>query len=500
MNCDGLQIFRMLVFAVFFICIPGFAPAASVPVAVFPLQELGEGRNDANLEFTRILTEKLSQGGNEIIDIETVIAFMANNRIRTVGHLEALNISRVRRDLGAGFILLGTISQLKEKPEPSMGLVLSLVRTSDIRVIWSYVSSLSTGEERRVLGIGEPQSTAELSLMILEDIIGQWPWQTINEEPQIGSLNIDLAVLEPQYVRPGDEVHSRVRLRHTWPSGQGPRVFFKADNQIYPATSDPDGLTYETTWVAGEENGRFQVTLLLEWPYYGRAETTLIGNYIVDGTPPLFEIELQGTRLINNIPVFSRQVVIRPRMIIRKPLSRWRFAIYYDGASPIGEMNGIGNLPQTFTWSGRASEEDGIYEVVVEAWDKAGNSVKVSKEVGLNTSLPQVDIALDRSGKELILDLEHDDKVPLQYWRLEMWTREGKILTQAEGKDLPVTIGIELPESVQEHEIQGRLFYEDVLGKRVQKKLQDILPKLDKKAVPKEEETKGISKKWVDEF
>ena len=485
--------------AVCFTWFQGMA-SAGVRVAVFPLQELGEGRNDANLVFTRLLTEHLAEGGNEIIDLETVIAFMANNRIRTVGRLETLNISWARRDLGAGFILLGTICQRKEKPEPSLGLVLNLVRTSDVRIVWSYVGSLSISEERRMLAIGEPQSTTELEPLLLEEIIGQWPWQIVNEEPQVGFLIIDLAVLEPQYVRPGDEVRCRVRLRNTWPAGQEPRVFFKADDQLYPATVAADGLTYEGSWVAGEENGTFPVTLLLEWPDYGRTEMALLGSYVVDGTPPLFELDVRGVKIIDNIPVFSKDVKIMPRMIVRKPVSRWHFSIYFEGDSPVGEMSGAGNLPESFLWTGRGRVEDGIYEVVVEAWDYAGNLAKVTKKVAMDRSLPQVDFAVERSEEELVVDLKHEGKVPIKYWRLEMWTKEGKILTQSEGRELPVRIGIDLPGSDQEQEVQGFLLYEDILGKQVRQKVEDLLPKLKRKAAPKEEEPTGISEKWVDEF
>jgi hypothetical protein len=489
----------MLVLAFCFIWFPGTAAAAGIPVAVFPLQELTDGRNEANLPFTGILAEKLAEAGTEIIGLETIISFMANNRIRTVGHLETLFISRVRRDLGAGFVLLGTISQRRDRPEPSFGLILTLVRTSDVRPVWSYINSLSTSDARKILGIGEPKTTTQLQTVLLEEVIEQWPWQIINEEPQVGSLNIDLAVLEPQYVRPGDEIRCRIRLRDTWSAGQGPRVFFKADEQLFPATLADDGLTYETTWVAGDKNGRFPVTLFIEWPYYGRTETTLLGNYVVDGTPPLFELDLRGVKIIDEMPVFSSQVAILPRMIVREPVSRWHLTIYNDG-DPIGDAKGEGNLPERLIWTGRENVGDGIYDLVIEAWDKAGNSAIASREVVLDRSVPQVDLALDRSEEDLIVNLEHDGKVPLRYWRLEMWTKEGRILTQTEGRLLPVTIGIEMPDSSPEQEVRGFLFYEDIRGKRVRKKVQDLLPKLKKKGPAKKEEPTGISEKWVDEF
>jgi TolB-like protein len=98
--------------------------------------------------MTRVLAEYLAQNNNEIIGPDTVIAFMANNRIRNVGYLESFDVFRVRDELRAGFVLLGTIMQQKERPEPTMALALYLVRTSDARTVWSYNGSVTTSEER----------------------------------------------------------------------------------------------------------------------------------------------------------------------------------------------------------------------------------------------------------------------------------------------------------------------------------------------------------------
>jgi len=501
----ALQYYRILLLAGCFVCLPVMASAVA-PVAVFPLQELREGRNDANLPFTRILADGLADNGNKIISLETVIKFMANNRIRTLGNLETFRISQVRNELGAAFVLFGTVCQQREKPEPSLGLTLKLVRTSDFRTIWSYVGSASTGEERRVLAIGEPQSVAELQPLLLDEISEQWPWQRINEVQQVGSLNIDSVVLEPRQVRPGDEVTCRVRLRENWSAGQTVRVFFKADDQLYPAILTADG-NFEGTWVAGEKNGRYPVHLLLEWPLYGRTESALLGSYLIDGIPPLLELDLAGAALLDGMPVFYRKLAIIPRLLVRKPMSRWRLAFYYDGGNLAGAMDGSGNLPKKFVWSGAGfggTLEDGVYLVEVEAWDKAGNSAKASRKVEINRSMPQVELAVEKSDEGMTVDLEHEGKVPLSFWRMEMWTKEGKLLTHAEGDELPIKIGIKLPDAEQDQEVQGFIFTEDILGRQVRRKVENLLPKLEpgaeEKAKDAEEKAKGISESWVDEF
>jgi hypothetical protein len=444
----------------------------------------------------------LREAGNEVVGLESVIAFMANNRIRALGYLDRLNIARVRQELGAAFVLLGAVNQRQERPEPRLGLTLNLVRTSDARSVWSYAGGMSAGEERRILGLGEPESTEDLQQLLLDELVAQWPWRIINDEQLAGAVNIDSALLSPKNVRPGEEIFCRVRLQNSWAAGVAPRVFFKANDQFYPAAVDEDGVTYEGRWVAGDESGRFPVNLVLEWPLYDRRETTLLGNYLVDGTLPLFELDMLGAKILDGRPVFDRQVTIVPRMIVRKQLERWRLSFYFDEeVDKLGDMKGAGNLPKSFLWKGMkgtGDRGDGVYRVMIEVWDKAGNYAEVTEEVELVRSLPEVELAVARAGSDLVVDLGYEGKVPLSYWRLELWTQEGEILTQSEGQELPVKIDMGLPETAKNQDLEGFLFSRDIFGKEIRRKVIHKLPKPVTEAKKKTEE--GVSKSWVDEF
>jgi TolB-like protein len=495
----------VLFFALFPASVSASLPLQA-PVAVFPLQELGRGSNDVNLPFTSALAERLAASGNEITGHDTVISFMAHNRIRTVGYLESFHIARAREELGAAFVLLGTISQAKEQPVPSMGVSLQLVRTSDARIMWSHVGHLSAADARRLLGIGEPKSVAELQPLILDDIVARWPWEIISEMQKSASISIDSILLQPRHVRPGSEVYARVNLRDQWPAGRAPRIFFQADDQIHAATVSADGSGYEATWVAGERDGRFPVSLLLQWPLYGRNETAMLGAYVVDGTPPLFELELRGAHQHDDVPVFRKEVVIMPRVLVRKPLARWRLSFVNDLGHPVGVDEGSGNLPENFIWRGDGNKDipvtNGVYKIILEAWDPAGNSGSASRLVDLDRSKPEVELAVARNGREMLVDLEHRGKVPLAFWSLEMWTREGRIIKAAEGRELPARLGIELPAAEEEGEIEGFLLVQDILGNSSRQKVEDIFL-LARKQEPekvKEEKPAGISETWVDEF
>ncbi len=484
-------------------CYPCVAAAEDgAQVAVFPLQKLGMSRNDVDLELTRQLAKSLAEAGNQIVEMETMLAFMVMNRIRTPGHLDTVNISRLRRDLGAAFILFGTISESKAQPNASIGLTLTLVRTSDMRAVWAYVDGRSSSEERNPLAVAEPDTVDKLSRLLLADMLRQWPWKVIEEEQLAGALELDSVLLSPSHVRPGAEVSCRVKLENTWGDGQAPRVFFKVAEQIYPATVHEDGVSYEGSWVAGEENGRIPVVLVLDWPVFQRTESTMLGNYLVDGTLPLFDFELLGTRKLADRMIFDKQVRIVPRMIVRKQLERWRLSFYFEDEEGVaGSMDGDGNLPKGFVWqgmSGFADRGDGTYRIQLEVWDKAGNMYQETKEVEMLRSLPAVDLALTHSEKEVVADIDYDGKVPLSYWRLEMWTEEGVILTQVEGRDLPISVDMDLPATMKDQALDGVIFTRDILGKESRQAVSQLLPKLS--GQQEEPADDSVSEKWVDEF
>ena len=110
-------------------------------------------------------------------------------------------------------------------------------------------------------------------------------------------------------------------------------------------------------------------------------------------------------------------------------------------------------------------------------------------------------VAAAKEGREVMVDLKHDSKVPLAFWRLEMWSKEGKLLKTAEGKDLPAQIGIELPTAKEDQDIEGTLEVQDVLGNKALRKLDNLLrppePEKSKKEIIEE---KTATKPWVEEF
>lgn len=480
------------------------AAAATAPLAFLPLQDLSQGRNGINFSLTRYLTERIEKNGTEVYNPDTVISFLANNRIRTTGQLESYYINLAREELGVSYILLGTVIQNSETPTLSLGVTLNLIRTYDARTVWSYVGAFSEGDFRHLLEIGEPKSIEALQVLLGNDIMKQWPGNKLIQEEQ-STASIESMTLRPKSVIPGGEMYCSVHLRNLWAPGRAPSVFFKADDQIHSATAvSREANTYEATWVAGEKDGRYPVNLILEWPRYNRIETFQLGTYLVDGVKPLIELKLRGASLQEGeLPVFSGNVTVVPRRLIRKPIDHWRISFRNSADLEVAARKSDGELPEVLTWNGRnfigGQEIEGEYQVVFEVWDKTGNTASATSRFELNHKLPSLIMTAEKEGQAVTVNLKSGGKVPLAFWRLEMWSKEGKLLKTAEGRDLPPQIEVELPTAAEDQEIEGTLVLEDVLGNKVRKNFDNLLhpPEPEKNEII---EVKPTTKAWVDEF
>jgi hypothetical protein len=231
-----------------------------------------------------------------------------------------------------------------------------------------------------------------------------------------------------------------------------------------------------------------------------------LGAYLVDGAPPLLELELKGSRSQGDMPVFRRKLIIVPRMLVRKPIDRWRLSFEDEYGHVVGADTERGNLPEVFTWAGQDSRGQGVldgeFKVTIEVWDLAGNTASASGRALLSRKAPEVALNVSRTDTDLQVGLRRDSAVPLAYWRLEMWSNEGKILKSVEGRDMPANVDVELPESGENGEIQGVLFVEDILGNTARRDIQDVFltaRKQEEKST-KDKKPVSISESWVDEF
>jgi len=500
-----------------------YSMAGAQTIAVFPVEDLSVGVNSPNMELTRNIAGEMEARGLHVIRESDIISFMAAQRFRWLGYLSTEDVLATRNALGADLILFGTICQRQEKRSPSYGLSLYMVRTKDAKTIWSASGGLSLVDLQRLLGINQPKSIEELWPVLVRNVLATWPsdLSQVMDEPLVFNLEegekspvmqIKAVHLAPRYVRPGEVVKCIVELDNALLTGdERPQVFIRAGNRVHLAQQTPKELYYEASWTGSEiEKGIFRevgheaiylaaadlspqlfeglltgteeddvypVNLILRWPT-GDKQIAYVGNYTVDSKPPDVDFVLKGKE-IDGIVSFRNKVLAMPTYKVREPISHWKISVENDRGKTIIADEGEGMLPRSFFWKGQYFNgfpaEDGMYRMILDTWDRAGNQATIAKDVAYRPNPPEVYIEVTKMDQALKLKLIQDDfLVPLAYWQLEIWTAEGELLQSDNGENLPVEYEIPFVEGETAPKIEGVVLLRDILGNQTHLAIEDL--------------------------
>jgi hypothetical protein len=428
----------------------GVSPVQALTVAVFPIEDLSQGQNGVNTELTDYLAWDMNRRGFDVIGNDTVISFMARNRVRWLGFLDTRHIIMAKEEMGADLVLFGTMSLRGEELSPSFGITLYLVRTSDTRTLWTASGGLAQQDVVNLLGIGESRRGEGLLPKLAQSVLEKWPEELEYTSKPQHALEIENIELTPAHVRRGEKVTCNVRLRTTWPEEDAPRIFFKAGGRVYMARKEAPGDVYSSDWEVAENDGRYPVTMVINWPS-GHKKVSFLGAYSVDNTPPKLVLDLKGVQLEGTV-AFRDQIIIIPRMLRREPVARWKLTVEDERGEEQLSYTGYGEMPNRFVWDGKGKDgwpaAEGIYNVSLQVWDRADNMSVASQPVAVARTPPAMVLEAKNRGREMIIDLSHDGKVPIAFWRMEMRSSSGEMIKVAEGSQLPVRMDVNVPTKV----------------------------------------------------
>lgn len=489
------------------------ATANALSVAVFPLDDLGAAYNSINQPMTDTLRLEAARQGMTVISRERVESFMSAHRIRRLGLLQGQDVAAAGVELQADLVLLASLCQQSDT-SATLGMTISLLRTSDGKTIWTSTKGTSLFAEQRLLGIDAPSSMEELQTILIRDLFSTWPAEFDTLTRRSPAKGNDLAVIEtndievdsvlftPKYVRPGQEVKCTISFKMQKEASQA-KVFIRVGNRIHTAKTD-DGVYYQVSWI-GEEgktgsqlqvamndpesrvikgiwNGESQdasypVTLILEWAA-GKRQESYLGTYVVDSHPPELSFQLQAKPL-EGIPAFRIELPITVRLKRSEPIKKWTFAV----SSPEGKIllseKGSEQPPESFRWRGQDAKnqrlEPGLYDLSLKVWDRAGNMGHSIERVRLLSIRPGLDLTVSRQQKKLFATLSALDQVGISSWRMELWSQDNTMLKAFEGTALPARI--EMPDSlgVRSGPTDCIVQVRDALGMRASKKVANLL-------------------------
>ncbi|MCJ7603489.1 MAG: hypothetical protein MUO63_18565, partial [Desulfobulbaceae bacterium] len=222
-----------------------------------------------------------------------------------------------------------------------------------------------------------------------------------------------------------------------------------------------------------------------------------------DTSSPKLSLKVAGKK-VNNFIAFSDSLPITPVWQDPEPLSRWSLFIQSMTGQVMASTENKGALPKRFVWKGQRAgggkADDGIYEIVLKVWDRADNTTVSTQKVFLKGNPPIPLITATAGNDSLIVTLDSEDAIPVDFWSAEILYSDGEVLLQSQGSDLPVDILIPFPSPSDSRKLECLVCMKDVLGNKVQKKFDNLMQLVlvngedDKLEPPKQQQ------EWFPEF
>ncbi|MDH3392147.1 MAG: hypothetical protein OEL85_10170, partial [Desulfobulbaceae bacterium] len=442
--------------------------AMSQTLAIFPLLDLTEGPNGINTVLTdhvRLETEKL---GFEQVPGQEIMQFLIRHRIRSLGRLTSHEVSLAGEELGADFVMQGTVCQLQQYMPAMVSLSLQMIRTSDASTVWAHTESLYYADLLTLLGLSDPKSMDDLYRVFFPRLLADIPHAATPAEQIEEQLDIDTVVLRPRHVRPGETLSCKVRIFVSRREDMVlPDIVAWIGQHEYPLALDEEEYYYETSWPAQNQAGEYTVTLVGTWPS-GQSRSAVIGTYYVDDRAPEIRLHVFGKELDGRV-AFSNTLTMVPQLVDPEPVSRFLIQVISENGEVIVNQGDSGYLPRRITWQGRTNlgevVSDGRYRIVFRVWDRVGRESAAEAEISFLHQPPIVTIDVRKDNGTVAVDLENLMKTPVDFWWMKFFDGAGRQLKLAQGEILPAVIELEMPpmEEGDEEVLEGLLQVRDIL-------------------------------------
>lgn len=472
---------------------------ATQTIAFFPLLDLTHDPNGINTPFSERVYQELEKVGKTLVPENDIMNFLVRNRIRQLGKLTSYQNSLIRKELGADLTLLGTICQLDDQDAPGLSLNLQLSRTSDSKIIWAKTENIGYADMTSLLGINDPKTLDDIYPPFFSDLFATLPDKTTSQNQSLATLNIATVYLQPEFLKPGEEVSCKIKMHKTLDeNGIHPNLFVSDGGTEYPLTQDTEGYYLKASWKARKQAGEHPVSLVARWPS-GMTRKGIIGSYGVDDHAPGAKLILLATEL-NGELFFSDKLTIIPKLIDPEPIVRWEISVTNEKDDVVVLMGAPHTIPRSLTWKGKTSlgtvANPGKYLIHFKVWDRAQRESSTEATVNYMPKLPEISVEVTSTKGTVNVDLASATDTPLTYWWAKFIAEDGRLLKVVQGTDLPTSF--DLPDkTTTDQKIQCLVAARDVLGNQYKQKIPDLFGRKDD--ANKKKET-SIETEWLENF
>jgi hypothetical protein len=338
--------------------------------------------------------------------------------------------------------------------------------------VWGRSVCYAAAQQIGLLGLNSDTGLEQMRVRGITSLVEQLKDMPVDPVPQakhVPSYVVEVVDMPKRLLRCGATLKFRLKVR----TGEDVKTLrLQLGESVAPLQSTDQVDVYTVEINTPEEPGVYQIKLVGPDAVTRSERADVVALIETVCSAPQLALESSATkRAGEEWPVFSRRLVVRPRMEERRPVVRWSFRVTDHNNNKVVEQNSTGELPPAMYWRGTDARRfplpSGRYTITVEVEDAAGFSSSAATRVYLQQ--PRDEIAsvtqVQEEGKSaLLLKSTAPDKQGTEdtTWKIYVTDRNGDTLHEIAGHQLPARV--ELPQHLAG--VFCQVFVKDSMGNR----------------------------------
>jgi len=454
---------------------PGPGAEPETRLALLPVADVSGGNVSWDRELHNELNEALVGAGYAMADPEAVLNVVRRLRLRNLGEVGSFACSQMGEILKCDYLLSVNISESTGGNDPALGLLLQLYRAEDGAPVWGKSICYSAAQQISLLGLNADTGLEQMRVRGVDALVEQIQDMPIENMPQlnhVSSYAVQVVDMPKRLLRCGAPLKIRLKVR----TGVDVTALYLQLGDNIAALQPTDQIDiYYAEIQSPQAAGEYHVELLKSHPDSGKGKCVDVAHVETVCSAPQLALESSAdARAGKELPVFSKRLVVRPRMQKKRPVARWSFKVTDQNNNKVLEQNSFGDLPPAMYWRGTDARRfplpSGRYTVTVEVEDEAGFSSSADTQVYLQQ--PREEIAsvtqVQEEGKSALLLKSTGtgaEGAEDATWKVYVTDRNGDTLHEIAGQQLPARV--ELPQHLAgDDEVFCQVYVKDSMGNR----------------------------------
>lgn len=455
--------------------VPGLGAESGKRLALLPVADVSGSNVSWDRDLHHDLNQALQDAGYAMAKPEDVLNVVRRLRLRNLGEAGSFACSQVGEILKCDYILSVTITESTGGNDPVLGLLLQLIRAKDGVPVWGRSICYAAAQQIGLLGLNSDAGLEQMRVRGIDALVEQLQGMPVDNRPQIHdapAYAVQVVDMPQRLLRCGETLRIRLKVRT---GADVADLRLKLGNNVADLQSTDLIDIYYAEIKTPADPGEYHVKIIGSGTHTENVRADEVAHIETVCSAPQLALESSAAaRAGEELPVFNKRLVVRPRMQERRAVARWSFKVTDHNNNIVVEQNSSGELPPAMYWRGTDARQyplpSGRYTVTVQVEDKAGFSTTADTQVYLQQ--PREEIAtvtqVEEGGKSaLLLKSTAPDTQAAEdaTWKVYVTDRNGDTLHEIAGQQLPSRV--ELPQNlVNDDGVFCQVFVKDSMGNR----------------------------------